>query len=98
MIHWPDRPPNPSEEVEGLPLHLPVWVLKPIGPAYTLNPPTPRSACARLDSMSVSQSQTESGGLVGSSSRALLIPPGGGGGVWEGVWVWGVGPLQHSVL
>ena len=30
--------------------------------------------------MSVSQSQTESGGLVGSSSRALLIPPGGGVG------------------
>ena len=40
--------------------------------------------------MSVSQSQTESGGLVGSSSRALLIPPGvGWGGVGGGVGVGG---------
>ena len=54
------------------------------GPHPVQNPPTSRAACARLDSMSVSQSQTESGGLVGSSSRALLIPPGGGGGGGRG--------------
>ena len=48
------------------------------GPHPVQNPPTSRAACARLDSMSVSQSQTESGGLVGSSSRALLPPPGAG--------------------
>ena len=48
------------------------------GPHPVQNPPTSRAACAKLDNMSVSQSQTESGGLVGSSSRALLPPPGAG--------------------
>ena len=44
-----------------------------------INPPTLRSACARLDSMSASQSQTESGMSWGMHPPPSLPPPGGRG-------------------